>query len=427
MDIDDPIVASYNVFLTKPGDLNKASANPSSASDRSPKVLVLQYPAFRPSSKPYNAAKSQQPSELRLKPKTGLIEIDVPLLTQENYNADLGERYGKAMTDSKTLHAKSSHGLAGGFYAGSGQSAPLQQVPAFSDPNPTLTTQTLGGKIVEPGERDPVYFLGIVKDGSMHLSHVEGVVQVRPQLHHLDAEEQLNDKRFQAQSGPRAKAGADAGPSKLESRAVEMKLKDTKEETRDRNLNENAKLLREIQMDTWQTHKWADQDNDAALDVMSKLATVQTSIDSGSPQLKSALSNGDWLDRMSAPRENGKKGLLAKLRGRERERARRKKAEEEKKLKAKAPGDRPPPGTGALMEQSSDSEASSQAATDNELEPDLVPLDDDIEIKEEPESSARATRGAQNTASGESDPKPAKKRGRPKKPSTVSAMDLDDG
>lgn len=419
MDTDDPIVASYDVFLTKPGNSSKASTNTSTSAEPSSKVLVLQYPAYRPSSKPYNASKSQSPSELRLKAKTGLLELDVPILTQENYNADLGARYGKAMSDSKTLHGKSSHGLAGGFYTGSAQPASLRDIPAFNAPDPALTTQTLGGKILEPGEKDPLYFLGILKDGRIHLSHVDGVVQVRPQLHHLDAEEELNHKRFQSvpsQPGAKVKGATEAGSSKLESRAVEIKLKDTNQESRDRNLNENARLLREIQMDSWQAHKWADQDHDTARIVRSRLIDsqeVDLLVNDNPSQLKSALSNGDWLDKMSAPRENGKKGLLAKLRGRERERARRKKAEEEKKLKTKTSGDVARPGSGPLIEQSSDSEASSQGATDNETEQAEAQVGVDVEIKEEP-------------MPGESDPKPAKRRGRPKKGSTATTMELDE-
>jgi hypothetical protein len=189
----------------------------------------------------------------------------------------------------------------------------------------------------------------------------------------------------------------------MESKAIEIKLKDSKEDPRDRSLNASSKLLRDIQMDQWQRHEWIDQDNNDAQEQAAAYLYADSS--NGHVQLKSALSNGDWLDRMSAPREDGKKGLLAKLRGRERERARRKKAEEEKKQKSKDTSTPADLTKGPLLEQSSDSDLSSPEASDlDQDEPEEVPVQsapaEAIEIKEEPDPVS---------------PPAARKRGRPKK------------
>ena len=434
-DPDDPVVASYDVFLAPPAASasQKPLADGSLTPPSTPKVLVLQYPAYRPSSRPYSAARSQKPSELRLKPNTGLVEIDVPILTNEHYNQDSGARYGKALSESKILHGSSSHGLAGGFHAGSSQSASLQDVPAHDDLDAssfTLKTQTLGGKITELDDREPVYFLGSLQDSTIHLSHLDGVVQMRPQLHHLDAEE-VNQKQFPVSgtgSAVKSKAGSEPGPSKLESRAIEIKLKDTKDDGRDRTLNENARLLRDVQIDSWRSHTWMDQDHALSHAVRDRLLADKSSdgsdLHANHRQLRSSLSNGDWLDKMSAPREDGKKGLLAKLRGRERERARRKKAEEEKKQKSRATGTGPHPGTGPLMDQSSDSEASSGDATDVDMDKQAdnntdshldVHMEDVAKIKDEPEPVDQPSSST-----------PAKKRGRPKKVQQRVPIEVDD-
>lgn len=405
-DDDDPVVASYDIILTGAPPSTDHDATESVSTDES-RLLVLQYPAHRSASRPYSASRQQKPTALRFKKNTGIVEVDVPLVTTEHYNHDAGSKYGSAMAESRTLRVGGSHGLAGGFNSGPAQVNSLNDIPAHQAPDfirPALASQTLGGKIAKQSEREPIYFLGCLRDDALHLSHLDAVVQMRPQLHHIDAEDENSQRRLQMNGAPGAKKPGLEVASKMESKAIEIKLKDSKEDPRDRSLNASSKLLRDIQVDVWQRHEWVDQDDD---DAQQRAAAYLYASDAaeGQVQLKSALSNGDWLDRMSAPREDGKKGLLAKLRGRERERARRKKAEEEKKQKSKEAATAAGPTSGPLLEQSSDSELSSPEASDlDQDEPEdpaaqVVPADP-IEIKEEP------------------DPIPApaaRKRGRPKK------------
>lgn len=405
-DDDDPVVASYDVVLTGPAPSvdDETSAVPT---DR-PKLLVLQYPAHRSSSRPYSASRQQKPTGLRFKKHTGLVEVDVPLVTTEYYNHDAGTKYGAAMAESRISRVGGSHGLAGGFNSGPAQVNSLQDVPTHNGSivaRPALATQTLGGKVAKQDERDPIYLLGSLRDGALHLSHLDAVVQMRPQLHHIDAEDENSQRRLQMNGGPGSKKpGLEIVP-KMESKAIEIKLKDSKEDPRDRSLNASTKLLRDIQMDPWERHEWVDQDDPVAQARATNLLHAQDP-PTEQVQLRSALSNGDWLDRMSAPREDGKKGLLAKLRGRERERARRKKAEEEKKQRTKEAAPSSDPAKGPMLEQSSDSELSSPEASDLEQSVDNdvgmhTTAEDPIEIKEEPDLPAQA-------------PTP-KKRGRPKK------------
>ena len=401
-DDNDPVIASYELILSAPHQpisVDSTSSNPS--------IYVLQYSAHRPASRPYAASRQQKPSTLRCKPKTGLVEVDVPIITTEHYNNDAGSRYGSAMAESRTVGAGGSHGLVGGFNTGPAQVGSLHDIPAHQDqnPRPLLAKQTLGGKIAKPTEREPIYFLGSLHNGAIYLSHLDALVQLRPQLHHIDAEDENSQRRLQMSGGAPGtkKPGLEIAP-KLESKAIELKLKDNKEDPRDRSLNVNAKLLRDIQIDSWQKHEWIDQDDTASVSQADSFLH-QVNESEGCAVLKSALSNGDWLDRMSAPREDGKKGLLSKLRGRERERARRKKAEEERK-KSKQNNQPHDPSSGPLIDQSSDSELSSPEASDLDMDAEhghdvhvenLV--DAPIEIKEEQAPEIV----------------PPKKRGRPRK------------
>ena len=405
-DEDDPVIASYDVILTGPPATTDPYSAPTSTDDS--QLFVLQYPAHRPSSRPYSASRQQKPQSLKYKKNTGVLELEVPIVTSEYYNEEAGSRYGAAVADSRTIRAGGSHGLAGGFNSGPAQVGSLHDVPshqgaAFS--RSALATQTLGGKIAKQSEREPIYFLGSLRNDVLHLSHLDAVVQMRPQLHHIDAEDENNQRRLQMSGAAanKAKPGLEVAP-KLESKAIEIKLKDSKEDPRDRSLNASSKMLRDIQIDPWQLHEWVDQEDDAAQSrAESHLYSAEQFEDS--PALKSMISNGDWLDRMSAPREDGKKGLLAKLRGRERERARRKKAEEEKKLKSREAVLSTDPSKGPLLEQSSDSDLSSPEASDLEQDMDTDTnmhdtADTAITIKEEPEHAPEI---------------PARKRGRPKK------------
>ena len=176
-------------------------------------------------------------------------------------------------------------------------------------------------------------------------------------------------------------------------------------------MNDNARQLRDIQVDQWQNHEWVDEDEEevkTAFDTHMRQAEARSK---SIPRLLSSLSNGDWLDRMSAPREDGKKGLLAKLRGRERERARRKKAEEEKRHRQRETTISAPATHGMLPDMSEDSSLSSPDITDDEPEEISGPGQKavgNIQIKEEPAAPFPASK--RNLLSIA-----PKKRGRPRK------------
>ena len=218
------------------------------------RLLLLQYP-----SKP--GTKSSKPSTLRVKPVHGIVEAHIPRNIQENKNSN--------------------------------------------EPD----VQILAGKMTP---YDPVYMVGTFRDNALHLSQLDSITQLRPQLPHLnirteDATDAVEDGR------------------KFESRAVDVKLKNPREDNKQRNLNNNARLLHNIHEEPWQVYEYVDQGEQTA-----KAKFDETMHDGATDvNLKATLNNSEWLDKMSAPRDSGKGGLLAKLRGREREKARRKKGKDQ--------------------------------------------------------------------------------------------------
>lgn len=360
---DDPVVASYDVFISP------TTTDDAPAQTRKPSELyILQYPSHRPSSKPYSTSRSQKPVSLRLKANTGIIELDVPILTSDNYNLPLGSQFGKAMHESRVAHPLTTHGLSGGF--SHNQSATtntnglnLSDIPNH-DVDTALHTQTLGGKMSTHTDKDPIYMLATLKPNSreLHLQHLDGVVQLRPQLHHIDAAEEIK-KRVETAS-TRAKSStvtANADPSapvKLETKAVELKLKDqSKDDPKDRNQNLNARLLRDIQNDPWVRYDWIETQHDKDSKQTSTLGMTTNGDTTSRPQLKAALDNDEWLNKMSSPGIE----LRTRLKGRDRERARRKRQE-----RTRAPRGEPTATTSTqeiLSASGSDSDASDEEDT----------------------------------------------------------------
>lgn len=451
---DDPVVASYSVYIVPPSQTPSITQSSSTS-----KLLLLQYPAHRPSSKPYNTRTLQKPTSLRIKATTGLLEVDVPIDTSDNYNREKGSDYGKALKRSRVGQQGGTHGLAGGFNTGAVgrrfqyDGVHLRDIPVHpgsdsnlsSDPEDIITTQTLGGKIVKASSGDPVYMLGSFRGSELHLSHLDALVQVRPQLHHLDAADELERARiiasatntkktssnfFDTEPLPRGNAEIERQftPNIIESKAVDVKFKGP-DDGNDASLKENVKALREIQAERWQRYNWIDQNDHHSLDLFSSQMYLQlpTYADykgeaESVAKLESVINNQDWLDRMSAPRQvgQGKKSLMAKVKGREREKARRRKNDEAKKQKEVVE-------RGGLIEEI-DVEADKTAgetgpdSTDESelsgLEPEPTPPPEDVVMMDAEEVREHVPVVKKPAAK--------KPKGRPKKSQPVETINIDD-
>ena len=95
---DDPVIAEYDVYITP---------------DFPERPYVLQYPN-RNREQPYSQAGNAQPKEMRIKPKAGLLELDVPMTVHHNFDRLKGLRWGDALKRAKD-NESSTFGLASGF------------------------------------------------------------------------------------------------------------------------------------------------------------------------------------------------------------------------------------------------------------------------------------------------------------------------
>ena len=88
----------------------------------------------------------------------------------------------------------------------------------------------------------------------LHLAPLSAVVQLRPQLHHLDAYDEVTVK------SKSAKSKQDEGET--EARAIDMKVKSAEGDTGGQSNNE---LLKKMQDEKWEKYQWIDENVRIAL------------------------------------------------------------------------------------------------------------------------------------------------------------------
>ncbi|GLA34955.1 DNA-directed RNA polymerase III subunit C37 [Aspergillus niger] len=281
---DDPVIASYDICLT----------------DSEISRYVLQY-LDRPAGSSYDDRHGQKPTSFRLKPKTGLVEVDVPINTRVNYDVSKGLRYGDALKKSRSAREGGAFGMAGGFSSGgAGGGAPAkvkmeEAADAKSETASLMRVQTLGGRIKSPEDGDPVYMLAAFRGDKLHLSPVSAVVQLHPQLHHLDALDEMPTKG----KGKARKEGEEDRPGESEARAIDVKIK-AAEDGEAAQVAGNLDLLKKMQDEKWKDYEWVDAETGESWQLYENYMMHQD-VDS-LPQLQSAIDSESYLDTMSAPR-----------------------------------------------------------------------------------------------------------------------------
>ena len=124
---------------------------------------------------PYNEQAKNRPLEMRIKPKAGFVEIDVPIATEFHYNQSKAKTWGDALNKAKVEGAH-GYGMAAGFANATGFRAASQRIarPAKkaededSDSEAEkhkMRHQTLGGQIVKGESRRPFYMVGAFRGG----------------------------------------------------------------------------------------------------------------------------------------------------------------------------------------------------------------------------------------------------------------------
>lgn len=164
------VVTKYRLFINKP---------------TGKRAMLIQYPN-RNIRQEYRAACGNKPSEIRIKPKCGLVEVDIPVNPHKEYNKEKGVEYGEAMRKSRLLQEGGSYSLGGGLgITTKGASRADRGVPPpegpshekllehFDDANNkghVMNKITLGGQVYPFKNGDPIYMTATFKDGEYIVS-----------------------------------------------------------------------------------------------------------------------------------------------------------------------------------------------------------------------------------------------------------------
>ena len=163
------VIHKYRLFINKP---------------TGKRAMLIQYPN-RVIGQEYRAASGNKPLEIRIKPRCGLVEVDIPVDIHVNFNQTKGVEYGEAMRKSRFLQEGGSYTLSGGL--GIGPKGNLRrdlrvgpQWPPFEGPSPekllenfddannkghVMNKITLGGQIYPFKSGDPIYMAATFTKG----------------------------------------------------------------------------------------------------------------------------------------------------------------------------------------------------------------------------------------------------------------------
>ncbi|KAL8391918.1 hypothetical protein RB595_002211 [Gaeumannomyces hyphopodioides] len=316
-DADDPIVESYHVLLKPELPAHQ-------------QLLVLQHPNR-------NVDYLSGATELRLKPASGMVELDMPLGHAASYDRAKGVNWGKALAQANTSRPGGAHGLAGGFGVG----APALRITAaeakaggvgggrrggggggadddievvgggvaaadFNEAirrDKVLRTHTLGGQIAT-GDSQTRYMIGVFSGDNIHLTPITNLALLRPQLHHIDAKAELeratrrsaepgaNGAASGGQGSSSNSAGGPGGSSGPAPRAVHMTVKSAGAVENDDSGAAGAEVtmadrLKAVQTEQWRRLAYVDESADDAWAVYEE-SLVHRGLDGGGHHHSSA-------------------------------------------------------------------------------------------------------------------------------------------
>jgi len=298
---DDPVTAEYDVYMT-PGLQEQ--------------IYLLQYPN-RVRERPYNYRTGAFPESMRVKPASGFLETDIHLNTNLHFNKYMSLKWGDALNTARELQNTSgTYGAAAGFQAPRARRTQVQlkdradrehdisnNLMTYSEAEAdkkTLNVQTLGGQIIKhdgTGESGstPLYFIGAFRGSELHLTKVDGTVQLRPQFHYLDAEEQR--ARIAASRAADDGTRPQGDPRSL----LQRNQKQGEEGEKDKLENRTRAMMQVAEAEEWVPLDYVDEDEDEAFEMWRGRMFVKDV--ENAAKLQSSMDADQYLDAISAPRK----------------------------------------------------------------------------------------------------------------------------
>lgn len=274
---DDPVVGEYDVYITE---------------NLLEKFHLLQFP-IRNRDRPYNEDSRNKPVAVRVKPTTGFLEIDVPAQAAGNYDQQRAAAWSEVLAKAKAEGAD-GFGMAVGFH---NTARGRKEREITEDTSQFMSYQTLGGQILHDEHGKPNYMIGTFdsKKHELHLTSLDGIVQMRPQFHHIDAKIVTDKNRA------RREREATEGPS---AKAQIVQMSYTSFDPDQVDINATKALLQSAADENWATLKYNDEEDDVSYDEFKDHLYIRDQYKTR--ELISAMDNDKYLDAISAPRLDSK-------------------------------------------------------------------------------------------------------------------------
>ncbi|KAL9030214.1 MAG: hypothetical protein Q9196_001630 [Gyalolechia fulgens] len=294
--------------------------------DPSSRILLLRFPG-RPANQPYCARDGCKPLELRIKPKHGHVEIDIPVdIHSPNWDTVKAIKYQQAMRKSSTLQQGKSYDMAGGFGVND-EAAPakkskeskesrddttvnepsmetlLSNIDDANNKGHVMNKITLGGRIQPHDPNQPRLMAGTFKGNVCYMSHVDAVVELSANFQHLDALADLEKTSARHQRNTEKGKETEKEREEAQAKAVDLTVKSSEP---DEGMPEGARSsikeqLEDMADEPWQRLKWIDQDDPESYRRFDEHFGIGKDVDS-LPNLVSTMTPEQWLDHISIPR-----------------------------------------------------------------------------------------------------------------------------
>ncbi|KDN40686.1 hypothetical protein K437DRAFT_227221 [Tilletiaria anomala UBC 951] len=172
------------------------------------------YPAGRPLPIPTSAQERGLKESARWRSQANWVEVDLPIdMRAQVYNHETGKELGQNLeNEGKTKKVKREDDETS-----ERKSKKLEKIKLQSCEVPNTTR----------------YLVGVMRDGALHLTNLNHVLQLRPSLHHLDANDiaEADARRRQREGGPDGagsgdEGGAGSGRAAAKARAVTVSVKE---------------------------------------------------------------------------------------------------------------------------------------------------------------------------------------------------------
>lgn len=192
--------------------------------------------------------------------------------TRRNFDKRKGVTWGESLRSAKEA-GTDTFGLSSGFGKGvrtnevfaqeraQAQAASsddrvenlLQRFDEVKKRGNVMNVNTLGGQIILPEDGKPMYMLGAFQGDQLHLSHINGVAQLRPQFHHIDARSQLTKERH-------ARERAAAEPARMNEPRLVQQMARTAADDEEINIAKTSAFLSKASEEKWIPLEYHDDD-----------------------------------------------------------------------------------------------------------------------------------------------------------------------